>query len=540
MSKCHQNLNDSFLEENKLIFKKFKPIKKIDQGAFGNIYSSIRLSDKSVFAIKTQKKNINSKKLESEAYYLYILQGYGIPKFITFGKSKNYYILIEELLDKSLYNVFIQNKKKCNLFDVCLLAIQILERLEFIHSKDILYIDIKPQNFLFGLNDPNVIYIIDFGLCRKYRSSKTGKHILPKVTGFISGTLKYASSNVIKGKEPSRRDDIISLGYMLIYLYKRELPWLDTFNNLNHLDEKKYIELINLKETNGNGELFRNLPEELIEYIKYAINLKFEEEPNYSFLRSLFNKIIYKNNLNYRILSFSCNNIKRKTYSSKKNYSKKKNIYTRLIKNIEEEKLKNRVLSEILYNNMKNFNSLSPSDNINSTQSNQNISKNFVSNKNSNIYNKILEKEISKIDLYNKEKINNYMSYNENREKNKGKSAKNKKIVNSFCNDENKLKHIFKNKKTKNYLINKNEYNTNINFMISYKPNFNINNNFNNPLEINCLKENDSNIFEYMNNFYNNNIPPNKGGLEQLDLYEDINYISPLSKLLALKNNNNS
>jgi len=83
----------------------------------------------------------------------------------------------------------------------------------------------KPGNLLIGIKDPNVIYIIDYGLCKKYRSSKTGKHILPKDLKKFVGTLKYASSNVVKGKESSRRDDLISLGFVLIQLYRRNLPW---------------------------------------------------------------------------------------------------------------------------------------------------------------------------------------------------------------------------------------------------------------------------------------------------------------------------
>ena len=61
--------------------------------------------------------------------------------------------------------------------DICLIGLQVLDRLEWIHSKDIIYRDIKPENFLIGIDDPNVIYIVDFGLCKKYRSSKTGKHL---------------------------------------------------------------------------------------------------------------------------------------------------------------------------------------------------------------------------------------------------------------------------------------------------------------------------------------------------------------------------
>ena len=299
---------DDFLKKNNLIFQKYKPLKKIGQGSFGNIYSVMRLNDKSLFALKTEKINYKDKILESEAYYLFTLQGFGIPKFISYGHTKNYNILIEELLGKSLKNIFIENNAKCNnIIDICLIGIQILDRLEYIHSKNIIYRDIKPENFLIGIKEPNIIYIIDFGLCKKYRSSKTGKHILPKLTGKFNGTLRYASPNSLKGKEPSRRDDLISLGYMLIFLYKKKLPW-DFETPLNISTDKfikQFIELKSLKETNGNGNLFKNLPNEIIEYIKYTKNLKFEENPNYSYLRSLFKKLLFNMYLDHRILTFS-------------------------------------------------------------------------------------------------------------------------------------------------------------------------------------------------------------------------------------------
>ena len=196
------------------------------------IYSVIRLKDKSVFAMKTEKISQNNKSLESELYYLYTLQGgLGIPKLITYGHTKSFNILVETLLDKSLYNIYINKNYNCKMSDICLIGLQVLDRLEWIHSKDIIYRDIKPENFLIGIDDPNVIYIVDFGLCKKYRSSKTGKHLMPRLTGKFNGTLRYASSNVVRGKESSRRDDLISLGYMLIFILKKDLPWQSTFKN---------------------------------------------------------------------------------------------------------------------------------------------------------------------------------------------------------------------------------------------------------------------------------------------------------------------
>ena len=342
-----KDLNDSFIEENKCIFKKYKPIKKIGRGGFGNIYSVIRLNDKSVFAMKTEKiKSEKKNMLESEAYYLFILQGFGIPKLISFGHSKKYNILIETLLDKSLYNLFIQKNIKFSIIDICLIGLQLLDRLEWIHSKNIIYRDVKPENFLIGIDDPNVIYVIDFGLCKKYRSSKTGKHILPKLTGKFNGNYKFCSPNIMKGKESSRRDDLISLGYILIYLIKKELPWGDNFKKM---DNSNYFRITYLKDTNACGNLFKNIPPEFCEYIKYTRNLKFEQDPNYSYLRLLLNKVISNFNFNFKKLTFSwinCGN--KKLLSIPKNNSKRKSSpQSRLFKKIKENQMK-RVNSELL------------------------------------------------------------------------------------------------------------------------------------------------------------------------------------------------
>ena len=336
-----------FIKENKYIFKKYKTIKQIGYGSFGNIYSVLRMKDKKYFAMKTENKSLVGKlSLESESYFLFILQGgFGIPKIITYGHSKNYNILIETLLGKSLFHIFLERSNECKITDLCLIGIQIIDRLEYIHSKDIVYRDVKPENFLIGIEQPNVIYIVDFGLCKKYRSSKTGKHILPKLTGKFNGTLKYASPNVVRGKESSRRDDLISVGYLLINLLKKKLPWQSTFKNL---DTQKYNKLLNLKETNAHGSLFNDIPKELSEFIKYSRNLKFEQDPDYSYLRSLLIKIIENNKLNYKAITFSWikNNDKELPGVPRNNSLRKVSPKVRLLKNLEEDRIKKKIITK--------------------------------------------------------------------------------------------------------------------------------------------------------------------------------------------------
>ena len=455
---------DKFLEENPLIFKKYKPIKKIGYGSFGNIYSAIRLADKSVFAMKTEKISPGNKTLESEAYHLYSLQGgLGIPKLISYGHYKSYNILIETLLDKSLCEIYVKNKHECKMTDICLIGIQILDRLEWIHSKDIIYRDVKPQNFLIGINDPNVIYIVDFGLCKKYRSSKTGKHIMPKLTGKFNGTLKYASLNALKGKESSRRDDLISLGYMLIYIIKKELPWQGTFKNLN---KSSYFDLLYYKDTNGCGKLFDNLPKEFSEYIKYCRNLKFEQDPNYSYLRSLFVNILSKMNLDYKILAFSWikNDKNKKLLGVPRNKSKRKETpQSRLLKSLEKHrqtKSKDNLMENIKKIDFRRFKSDNFDNLISKKKAETNIleSNNIIKN-HASLINKLNseEKKISNLDKISKNNIkliiieNNSNIYvnkiNKPLNENATKANYNKPHKNLIHNDNNLKTNKYKRKK---------------------------------------------------------------------------------------------
>ena len=545
MSNRIKKLNDSFLQENKYIFKKYKPIQKIGKGSFGNIYSAIRLKDKNVFAMKTEKLKMNNKMcLESEAYYLYILQGFGFPKLISFGHTKKYNILIETLLDKSLEDLYIKKRIKSNIGDICLIGIQILDRLEWIHSKDIVYRDIKPENFLLGIEDPNVLYIIDFGLCKKYRSSKTGKHILPKISHKFNGNFQFASINVTKGKEYSRRDDLISLGYMLIFLLKKELPWDNIVGKLN---ASKYFELIYLKESNGCGKLFRNVPNELIEYFKYSKNLKFEQEPNYAYLRSLLNEIIISLKFNYEKMVFSWINFSDKKIirDSKSNSKRKSSPYYRLLQNIKEERLK-RLKSESL-NEQKLINELnkfSCSDyNYKITMSNFKENTNILESDRDNLKNNKIP-ELNLINHFNKGE--NYNKTNKNKKiTNKIKILNVLKIPQLFNNEINK--NVLKEKKINtisylnyhnNIVKKKDKKIKRISFHNTYinKNNIIINKQTQNNQDYTYLNsQRTKKVMPIANYFLINNNYINKVRNKKINISNDIFYKSPLQKLFKNK-----
>ena len=216
---------DKFIKENPIVFKKYKVKKKLGEGAFGDVYLGQIIENNAYVALKVEQRKIVKPILESEAFLLYSIAGLGIPEVKSFGKVKNYNILVEPLLGKSLFDIFAENNKKMPIEDVCLIGKQVIDRIQWVHSKYIVHRDIKPDNFLIGKKDPNVLYLIDFGLSKKYRSSITNKHIRFGFTGKLTGTVRFASANALRGGEQSRRDDIESIGYMLVYFLKVKLPW---------------------------------------------------------------------------------------------------------------------------------------------------------------------------------------------------------------------------------------------------------------------------------------------------------------------------
>ena len=282
---------DKFIKENLTVFKKYKIKKKLGEGAFGDVYLGTSIENNESVAIKVEPRKIAKPLLESEAFFLYSLRGFGIPEVLSFGRVRNYNVLIEPLLGKSLFDIFAERRRRLPLEDICLIAKQIIERIQWVHSKYIVHRDIKPDNFLIGKKDPNVIYIIDFGLSKKYKSSSTNKHIRFGFTGKLTGTVRFASANALRGGEQSRRDDIESIGYMLIYFMRAKLPWQGV-NAPKKME--RYLKIYKMKKNIPPEELCKGLPKEMIEYMKYAKKLEFEQDPDYNYLRSLFSSILKK------------------------------------------------------------------------------------------------------------------------------------------------------------------------------------------------------------------------------------------------------
>ena len=336
--------DDRFIKECPILFKKYKVKKKIGQGAFGAVFLGQTIKDNKYVAIKVERRKISKPLLESEAYLLSNLKGLGIPKIISFGKTRFYTVLIEPLFGKTLFDIFIQNGKQFHLEELCLIALQVIERLETIHAQYIIHRDIKPDNFLIGREDPNIIYLVDFGLSKKYRSQQTGRHVKFRNTGKLTGTLRFASPNALRGGEQSRKDDLISAGYMLIYLFKKKLPW-QVIKAQNSTD--KYIKIYRMKKAIKPEQLCQTLPQEFVQYMRYVQNLGFESNPDYNYLKKLFHHILKGLNLNADKLLFSwikqsdIKKIKKKANPRSRNSSPQQRLYEKIKSNLQKKQRDN-------------------------------------------------------------------------------------------------------------------------------------------------------------------------------------------------------
>ena len=225
---------------------KYRLKKRIGAGSFGEIYAGENVTTHEEIAIKLEPARTRPPQLLSESkIYKALSGGTGIPAIKWYGVEGDYNVLVIELLGKSIEDLFVSCQRKFSLKTVLMLADQMLARIEYMHDKGYVHRDIKPDNFMMGIgSQSNMVYIIDFGLSKKYRDSRTQQHIPFREGKPFTGTARYSSINSHLGFEQSRRDDIESIGYILVYFLNGGLPWMGL-----HADNKKQkIEMIGEKD----------------------------------------------------------------------------------------------------------------------------------------------------------------------------------------------------------------------------------------------------------------------------------------------------
>uniref|UniRef100_A0A8C8E2S0 non-specific serine/threonine protein kinase n=1 Tax=Oryzias sinensis TaxID=183150 RepID=A0A8C8E2S0_9TELE len=274
---------------------KYKLVRKIGSGSFGDIYLAINITNGEEVAVKLESQKARHPQLLYESKLYKILQGgVGIPHIRWYGQEKDYNVLVMDLLGPSLEDLFNFCSRRFTMKTVLMLADQMISRIEYVHTKNFIHRDIKPDNFLMGIGrhcnkcsdsavgkrkrgvavsssqDPpfsglNQLFLIDFGLAKKYRDNRTRQHIPYREDKNLTGTARYASINAHLGIEQSRRDDMESLGYVLMYFNRTSLPW----------------------------QGLKGFPAEFAMYLNYCRGLRFEEAPDYMYLRQLF-RILFR------------------------------------------------------------------------------------------------------------------------------------------------------------------------------------------------------------------------------------------------------
>ena len=265
---------------HEVLLGKYEVGEVLGHGTFGEVHRATNLDTGQPIAIKFEKTLSQQRVLFAESEALSNLQGgLGFPKLYAFGTKEDCDYMVTELLGPNLLALFRNCDRGFSLETIGKIATQCVDRVEHMHGRGYLHRDIKPENLLVGYTDREVVYFTDFGLAKKYVNREFGIHIPFKQDKSFTGTLTYASLNTHLGLQQSRRDDLQSLFFVVLFFLKGKLPWQGSSSKEHCVRNKLLL---------TPSELFKGCPKQFEQAVCYVRALQFEERPNYSYLKGLF------------------------------------------------------------------------------------------------------------------------------------------------------------------------------------------------------------------------------------------------------------
>ncbi|CAF1280920.1 unnamed protein product, partial [Adineta ricciae] len=270
------------LQPGNIVRERWKVINKIGGGGFGQIYEALDLTSKENVALKLESARQPKQVLKMEVTVLRRLQGKDhVCKFLGGGTNELYNYVVMTLQGKNLAELRRSQTRQCfNLSTSLRISLQILQAIESIHAIGFLHRDVKPSNFSMGRLPTTCrkVYMLDFGLARKYTNAEGGVRAARPQAGF-RGTVRYASVNAHKNKEMGRHDDLWSLFYMLIEFITGQLPW-------RRIKDKEQVG--QMKDKYDHTQFLKSLPSEFKQFLEHIQTLRYEDKPDYELLQNLF------------------------------------------------------------------------------------------------------------------------------------------------------------------------------------------------------------------------------------------------------------
>ncbi|XP_040055601.2 tau-tubulin kinase 2 isoform X2 [Gasterosteus aculeatus] len=265
-----------------LVKERWKVVKKIGGGGFGEIYEAVDLLTRVSVALKVESAQQPKQVLKMEVAVLKKLQGKDhVCRFVGCGRNDRFNYVVMELQGRNLADLRrSMSRGTFSISTTLRLGRQILEAIESIHSVGFLHRDIKPSNFAMGRfpSTCRTCYMLDFGLARQFTNSCQEVRPPRPVAGF-RGTVRYASVNAHKNKEMGRHDDLWSLFYMLVEFLVGQLPW-------RKIKDKEHVG--KLKDTYDHRLMLKHLPAEFGVFLEHIASLDYFTKPDYQLLMSVF------------------------------------------------------------------------------------------------------------------------------------------------------------------------------------------------------------------------------------------------------------